>query len=297
MGWAKARVEPEDAPKVGATTSCSTIPAMRCARTLLFAALSLIVASPASATWSIIAVDRATGAVVIASATCVTQKGLTGFPAKDLRDIQAIVVPGRGVAAAQAGVDSTRANQKLIFAELQKSTPPDQIVTLLKQDPQIARRQFGILDLEGRSAGFSGEGNGAVSLDRQGMVDGTRIHYSIQGNILASEAVVLKAVEAFVAAKGTVTDRVMAAMEAADGAGGDRRCSCETGPKLQAPCTAKTAHVAYILEAAKNDPNGESYNDGKYALYISVTDQDITADEDANPVKTLRMRYNRARKH
>jgi uncharacterized Ntn-hydrolase superfamily protein len=265
-------------------------------RALLIAALCSLSSSPAWATWSIIAVDRTKGTVVIASATCVTQKGLTGFPAKDLRDIQAIVVPGRGVAAAQAGVDNTRANQRLIFAEIQKGTPPDQIITLLKQDPQIARRQFGILDLEGRTAGFSGQGNGAVSLDRQGLVAGTGIHYSIQGNILASEAVVLKAVDAFVAAKGSVADRVMAAMEAADGAGGDRRCSCETGPKLQAPCTAKTAHVAYILEAAKNDPNGESYNDGKYTMYISVTDQDITPDEDANPVRTLRMRYDRARR-
>ena len=110
------------------------------------------------------------------------------------------------------------------------------------------------------------------------------------------EAVVLKAVEAFVAAMGTLADRVMAAMEAADAAGGDSRCSCDRGPKVDAPCTAKTAHVAYILEAAKTDTNGESYNDGKYSLFIRVTDQDITPQEDANPVRTLRMRYDRARK-
>ena len=160
---------------------------------------------------------------------------------------------------------------------------------------QVARRQFGIVDLEGRSAGFSGERNQATSLDRQGHVDGTGIYYSIQGNILASDAVVLKAVEAFAAAKGTLSDRVMAAMEAADAAGGDSRCSCERGPKVNAPCTTKTAHVAYILEAARTDTNGESYNDGKYSLYISVTDQDIKPDEDANPVKTLRMRYDKRR--
>ena len=135
-----------------------------------------------------------------------------------------------------------------------------------------------------------------MSLDRQGRVEGTGIHYSIQGNILTSEAVVLKAVDAFVAAKGTLADRVMAAMEAADAAGGDSRCSCDRGPKVDAPCTAKTAHVAYILEAAKTDTNGESYNDGTYSLFISVTDQDITPQEDANPVKTLRMRYDKVRK-
>jgi hypothetical protein len=49
-------------------------------RTLLlsaFAALALtFLPSPASATWSVIAVDTRTGVVVIASATCVSAEGL-----------------------------------------------------------------------------------------------------------------------------------------------------------------------------------------------------------------------------
>jgi uncharacterized Ntn-hydrolase superfamily protein len=261
--------------------------------TALTALFLLCVQSLAYATWSIIALDRKTGTVVIASATCVVQASLEKFPAKDLRDIQAIVVPGVGIAAAQAGVDRTRKNQQLIFVELKKGTAPEQILALLKEDTRIDSRQFGILDMQGRSAGFSGSGNQAVSLDRQGQVPGTEIFYSIQGNILASEAVVTDAVATFVSASGALTDRVMAAMEAADAKGGDNRCSCEKGPKIDAPCTAKTAHVAYILRADKSDTNGESYNDGQYALYLSVTDTDIKPDEDANPVRTLRMRYNR----
>jgi uncharacterized Ntn-hydrolase superfamily protein len=255
--------------------------------------LLLCAHSTVFATWSVIALDRETGIVVIASATCVPQASLERFPAKDLRDIQAIVVPGVAVAAAQAGVDQTRTNQRLIFAELQKGTAPAEIIVLLKQDPRIERRQFGIVDMQGRMAGFSGSGNGAVSLDRQGQVAGTEIYYSIQGNILANEAVVLDAVQALVSARGDLTDRVMAAMEAADAKGGDSRCACDKGPKLEAPCTAKTSHVAYILRADKGDRNGESFNDGQYALYLSVTDPDIKPDEDANPVKTLRMRYDR----
>ena len=58
-----------------------------------------------------------------------------------------------------------------------------------------------------------------------------------------------------------------------------------------APCDGKTAHVAYIVRADATDSSGESYNDGDYALYISVTDEDIASDENANPVKTLRLRY------
>jgi len=260
-----------------------------------FAAFLLPVPS-AYATWSVIALDRASGTVVIASATCVSQQAFARFPAKDLRDVQAIVVPGKGVAAAQAAVDNTRANQRLIYAEIQKGTPPDQILALLKTDPRMEGRQFAILDMQGRMAGFSGTSNQAVSLDRQGQVAGTQIYYSIQGNILASEAVVTDAVNAFTSSSGQLTDRVMAAMEASDAKGGDKRCTCESLPKVAAPCSAKTAHVAYMLQAGTTDATGASYNDGQYQMYLSVADNDITPQEDANPVKTLRMRYDRWKK-
>ncbi len=64
-------------------------------------ALSFILLSQtaAFATWSVIALDRATGQVSIASATCVAQGRFAGFPADGLMDIQAVVVPGIGVAA------------------------------------------------------------------------------------------------------------------------------------------------------------------------------------------------------
>ena len=248
-------------------------------------------ATSAYATWSVIALDRDRGTVVVSSATCVAQARLAGFPAKDLRDIQAIVVPGVGVAAAQAGVDRTRANQQLIFSELQKGTAPAEILEMLKKDPAIESRQFAILDMQGRAAGFSGQKNNKASLDRQGQVPGTRIHYSIQGNILKSDEVVEAAVKAFEAANGSLTDRVMAGMGAAGAKGGDSRCTCASEPKIDAPCDGRTSHVAYILRAEKTDTNGESFNDGSYAMYVSVTDKDIKPTENANPVKTLRMRY------
>ena len=53
---------------------------------------------------------------------------------------------------------------------------------------------------------------------------GTEIFYSIQGNILRAGNVMPNAVLAFNKAAGSNTDRVMAAMEAADGSGGDSRC-------------------------------------------------------------------------
>ena len=73
--------------------------------------------SRAWATWSVLAVDQNTKEVVIASATCVPQDGFWFVPAKGLMDIQAIVVPVKGVAAAQANMDRTRRNQDLRIRE------------------------------------------------------------------------------------------------------------------------------------------------------------------------------------
>ena len=248
-------------------------------------------ASVASATWSVVAVDQRTGEVVVASATCVAQGRFAGFQAKGLMDIQAIVVPGIGAAAAQAGVDRSRENQRLIFRELGGGTDPAAIIRMLQSDPDIERRQFGVVDVQGRHAGFSGSGNGEASLHATGQIDGEPIFFAVQGNILAGTAVVHEAVAALQRTTGSLADRVMAAMEAADANGGDRRCTCETEPLPDAPCDGKTAHVAYLLRADATDRSGDSFNDGEYALYLSTTDEDIQPDENANPVKTLRLRY------
>ncbi len=256
--------------------------------------------SSAFATWSVIAVDRSTGRVVISSSTC------TGSTDDFLKDVQAVVVPGKGVAACQAGVDGLHQNQTLVFEELQKGTEPRRIIELLAQDPGFQGRQYGIVDLQGRMAGHSGLTNGFVTQDIQGQVPGTEIFYSIQGNILRSANVVPSAVKAFVNAKGGITDRVMAAMEAADAAGGDSRCTCQQPalpPESQGvACTWRSSTVAYILAADPNDTNGpltqpNLHNNGKYAMYVTVSQPNhgptynIKKNEDLNPVKTLRMRY------
>jgi hypothetical protein len=276
-------------------------------RMLFLLGLLLAWETSAFATWSVIAVDRSTGRVVISSSTC------TGSTDDFLKDVQAVVVPGKGVAACQAGVDGTHQNQTIVFEELQRGTDPAKIIEILSQDPGYQGRQYGIVDLQGRMAGHSGLTNGFVTQDIHGQVPGTEIFYSIQGNILRSAKVVPSAVHAFIEAKGGITDRVMAAMEAADAAGGDSRCTCTVGgqrgangeapqPTKEIPCTIRTSLVAYILAADPKDQNGpmdalNSHNNGKYAMYITVSQPNhgptfnIKPGEDLDPVKTLRKRY------
>nr|WP_298727652.1 DUF1028 domain-containing protein [uncultured Steroidobacter sp.] len=257
--------------------------------------------TPAWATWSVIALDARSGQVVIASATCVRQEA---FPkrepvaARDLMDLQAVIVPGVGVAACQAGADNTHENQMLVYRELKKGTPPADIIEMLKKDPNIERRQFGILAMpngkditaSNNRAGFNGTSNSRSSLYFGGQV-GPDIYYQVQGNTLLGDQVVYLAALAFTRATGTLADRVMAAMEAADVNGGDHRCNCGSNPMDFVPCDNKTAHVSYIAIAEKNDQQGVTHNDGKYFAYISVMDNDIKRGESANPVRTLRMRY------
>src|SRR3954454_14527373 len=259
---------------------------------LLAFALVLAAHSSAWATWSVIAIDKKSGQVIVASATCVAQ---AGFPkrqpqgSRDLMDLQAVIVPGIGVAACQAGADNTHRNQMTVFEELKKGTEPAKIIEILHMDPDIERRQFGILDLQGRSAGHNGSGNSSASLYVPGHVGD--FYFQVQGNTLFSDQVMYEAALAFTRATGTLADHVMAAMEAADAKGGDKRCNCETEPRPKAPCDGKTAHVAYIVIADKGEVTEKSHNQGTYFAYLRVTDDDIKPTENANPVKTLRMRY------
>ena len=123
-----------------------------------------------------------------------------------------------------------------------------------------------------------------------------------QGNILRPGEVVPNAVRAFLGTNGAITDRVMAALETADRFGGDSRCTCPVlpaaGPLPAIPCEGKTAHIAYILMAEKGDTSGDSHNNGKYAMYLTVSQPApdhgpnvIKEGENLNPVKTLRLRY------
>ena len=264
---------PDDPPRLRSRTPCS----------LLLTGLGAAPA-PASATWSIVAVNTRTGQVAISSATCVPQSRFVPPVRQGLMDIQAIVVPGVGVAAAQAGVDNSRENQRLIFDELKKGTPPEQIIRMLHADTLIERRQFGIVDMQGRPpASPAGERRRVAPHGRAGARDRHRLLGS--GELLASDEVVYQAARAFREGEGDMLDRMMRAMEAADREGGDRRCTCASDPQPAAtppapsrPPTSPTSS----LPTAKT-PAAPRTTTAKYAMYIDVTDQNIPPTRTTTP--------------
>jgi uncharacterized Ntn-hydrolase superfamily protein len=88
---------------------------------------------------------------------------------------------------------------------------------LLAADSGRAHRQAAVVDAKGRSATFTGPDCMAWAGGRTGP------GYAVQGNILAGEAVVAAMERAFLDREGDLGDRLLAALEAGQAAGGDKR--------------------------------------------------------------------------
>jgi uncharacterized Ntn-hydrolase superfamily protein len=96
-------------------------------------------------------------------------------------------------------------------------TPEAAVKKLLSEDDNPTRRQIGMVDAAGKSETYTGRECIPWAGGRKGS------NYAIQGNILAGESVVLEMEKAFLTVKGTLADRLYAALKAGDRMGGDSR--------------------------------------------------------------------------
>lgn len=221
------------------------------ARLAAFVCSLFVLLAPARATWSIVVVDTKTGEVCIASATCIA-----GF---NLKARAAVVRVGQGVAACQSSVDSTGQNRVYIWNAMQAATTPAQmLVDLQAQDAAHQTRQYGIVTMSDVPATFTGSQAALAASGVTGVVGDLR--YAIQGNILTCDAVVNDAELALLNSPGDLSQRVMAAMEAARARGGDGRCSCSSTAPMACGCAPSqfhySAYTAYICIARMGDIDG-----------------------------------------
>lgn len=101
---------------------------------------------------------------------------------------------------------------------LSQGLPAEEVMErLLAADPYREHRQVGIVDAQGRAATFTG----GDCFSWAGGITGK--NFAAQGNILVSEATVAALAETFQAARGSLAERLVAALDAAQDAGGDRR--------------------------------------------------------------------------
>jgi uncharacterized Ntn-hydrolase superfamily protein len=133
-------------------------------------------------------------------------------------------VPGIGAVHAQANTNIS--GRQYAARLLQQGYNADVIIQALRSsnfDPIASTRQYGIVTLDGSSAGFTGNDNGYYANDLQGEVGSFR--YSIQGNILTSSRVLTQARAGFTAEACDLAGRLIAALEAgAQNGEGDSRC-------------------------------------------------------------------------
>jgi uncharacterized Ntn-hydrolase superfamily protein len=157
-------------------------------------------------TWSILVRDPATGALGAAVATRFFAVGALAIH----------VEGGAAALATQALINPMYAPAGM--ARIRAGEAPDAVAAgLLAEDAGRDHRQLHMIDAQGRIAQHTGKD----CVTWCGSVRGTGI--SVAGNMLAGPAVVERTLDAFQRTAGTLAERLIAALEAGEAAGGDKR--------------------------------------------------------------------------
>jgi uncharacterized Ntn-hydrolase superfamily protein len=157
-------------------------------------------------TWSIIARDAASGAFGVAIATRFFAVGALCPHAES----------GVGALSTQALVNPHYGKQGL---ELLRAgvAAPEVVKRLVAPDAGRGQRQVHVIDAKGRV----GQHTGAQCIDWCGAASGQG--FSVAGNMLVGPRVVSETAAAYQASKGVFAMRLIAALEAGEAEGGDKR--------------------------------------------------------------------------
>ncbi|MCH8242123.1 MAG: DUF1028 domain-containing protein [Planctomycetes bacterium] len=125
---------------------------------------------------------------------------------------------GVGAVATQSLVDPTYGPVGLTLMEMGRSGP-DALASVLAGDAGREVRQVAMIDAKGRVAGHTGK----RCIAEAGHVVDEKMQFSVQANLMARDTVWPAMAAAFRSAEGDLADRMLAALEAAQGEGGDIR--------------------------------------------------------------------------
>lgn len=125
-------------------------------------------------------------------------------------------LPGCGVLANQSLVN--RRYPSMVFAMLREGISPQRIIrAVTATDPDAQYRQLAIINAAGELAAFTGTG----CIPYAGQHIGET--YSVQANMMSNDQVIPAMRTAYDAVQGNFANRLLAALEAAESAGGDIR--------------------------------------------------------------------------
>jgi uncharacterized Ntn-hydrolase superfamily protein len=123
---------------------------------------------------------------------------------------------GVGAVATQSYANTSYGPRALeLMAE--GKTAEETLKLILEEDKEKEMRQVGIIDSFGNPATFTG----SQCYNWAGGITGN--HFAAQGNILVDELTVGKMAETFISTTGTLAERLLAALDAGQEAGGDSR--------------------------------------------------------------------------
>jgi len=123
---------------------------------------------------------------------------------------------GVGAVATQAWANTTYGPEGL-RRMAEGLSAQDALEKLVEADEERARRQAGLVDAHGNAAAYTGEG----CFEWAGHIVGEG--FTCQGNILVSQDTVQAMARMFEESRGELADRLLAALEAGQKAGGDSR--------------------------------------------------------------------------
>jgi uncharacterized Ntn-hydrolase superfamily protein len=198
---------------------------------------------PPTGTFSIIAYDTATGmwGGAVQSRVFSVGNGVLWAEA------------GTGIVATQAIVDVSYGPQALALLRQGKSAG-DVVKEVWERDPDPdttrwpkAGRQFAVVDAKGNVAAYTGPRASDWAGDRQASF------VTVQGNILAGPAVVDSMLAAYQRSTGSLAVRLVAALEAGQAAGGDRRGKQSAALLIVKKCTGVWLHNDVVLRLQVDD--------------------------------------------
>lgn len=175
-------------------------------------------------TYSIVAYDSATGDLGVA----VQSK----FP-----NVGGIVPWGKAEVGAVAtqSLGNTAYGERGLDLIAQGATAEEALRAVMRTDTMLQDRQVGIVDRRGNAASFTGKstfdwaGGRVGAPSGQGNVSGGKGEvivgrgYAAQANIMVSDQTVRNLAETFERTRGSLADRLMAALKAGQAGGGDKR--------------------------------------------------------------------------
>lgn len=147
--------------------------------------------------------------------------------------------PGVGAIATQANVEVAYGPRALALLE-DGLHAGQALAQLVAEDPGSAGRQVGVVDAAGRVAAHTGDA--CIAFAGHATAEGV----SCQANIMVSERVWPAMLDAFTAADGTLTMRLLAALDAAQSAGGDLR-GRQSAAILVVPAEGEPWHTVVSL--------------------------------------------------